>query len=102
MRKTGIGRVGTRVWVGAIVLFMAFTRAATTAPAVAADTTPPVLTITSPANGAVISGSTITVTGTASDDLSGLAALTCNGQTVAVQPDNTFSHGPLALLEGFN
>src|SRR6185295_7817509 len=82
---------------GLIVLILFFAVAA-----FAADTTPPVLTITSPANGAVVSSSTVTITGTASDAGSGLATLTCNGDPVTVQADNSFSQGPLALKDGFN
>ncbi len=43
------------------------------------DKTPPVLTVTSPANGATVTTSALTLNGTATDPLSGLAALTCNG-----------------------
>ena len=42
------------------------------------DTTPPALTITSPANGTTVSTSEITVAGTASDE-SGIASVTVNG-----------------------
>lgn len=66
------------------------------------DRTAPALTITSPANGAVVTSDNITVTGLAGDTLSGLASVTCNGQPVAVAPDNTFSNGPLPLLDGPN
>jgi hypothetical protein len=96
MQKTGIGRG----LVAGFVLFLAFAWIGTTA-LTAADTTPPVLTITSPPNGTLTSDSNITVTGTASDALSGLASVTCNNDTVAVQPDTTFSKN-VALLDGFN
>src|SRR5882762_4417780 len=60
------------------------------------DMTPPALTITSPSNGDVVSSDSVTVTGTVSDTLSGLAAVTCNGQPVAILLNNTFSQGALA------
>ena len=80
-------------------------RAGNTAVALATasvDTTPPVLTITSPANDAVVSTPTLTITGTLSDALSGVAGVTLAGQAITIQPDNTFSHGPLPLVEGVN
>ena len=43
------------------------------------DKTSPVLNVTSPANGAVVSDPTLTVTGTISDALSGVANITCDG-----------------------
>lgn len=42
------------------------------------DKTSPVLTVTSPANGAVVSDQTLTVNGTISDALSGVANVTCD------------------------
>jgi len=44
------------------------------------DKTPPVVTISSPVNGATVSGSSVTVTGTVTDSLSGVAAssVSCN------------------------
>ena len=48
-------------------------------PAVKIDKTPPVLTLTSPANGATVQASPVTVSGTVSDSLSGVTAVTCNG-----------------------
>ena len=80
-------------------------RAGNTATALATaslDTTPPALTITSPANDAVVSAATMTITGTLTDALSGVAGVTCAGQPITVQPDNTFSYGPLPLVEGLN
>src|SRR5207244_13500430 len=96
MQKSGMGR---RLLAG-VVLFVVFAWIGTTA-SMAADTTPPVLKITSPVNGTVTSDSKIAVTGTANDELSGLASLTCNGDAVAVQADTTFSKD-VALLDGFN
>jgi hypothetical protein len=43
------------------------------------DKTPPVITITSPANGATIVASVVTVTGTITETLSGVASVACNG-----------------------
>jgi hypothetical protein len=45
------------------------------------DKTKPALAITSPADGTVFSSAALTVTGTASDALSGLNFVTCNGAT---------------------
>jgi glucodextranase-like protein/carboxypeptidase family protein len=43
------------------------------------DKTSPALTIGSPADSSIVTGSRVHVTGTASDTLSGLASVTCNG-----------------------
>jgi RHS repeat-associated protein len=43
------------------------------------DLTPPLLSITSPANGANVTSPSVAVSGTVSDALSGVAGLTCNG-----------------------
>jgi len=43
------------------------------------DLTPPVLTITSPANGATLTSSSLNVSGSVTDALSGVAGVTCNG-----------------------
>jgi len=45
------------------------------------DKTAPALAITSPADGAILETSSVQVTGTASDALSGIASVTCNGIT---------------------
>ncbi len=50
------------------------------------DTEPPVITITSPADGTVLSEATVEVTGTAADD-SGVASVTVNGQAANVAGD---------------
>ena len=47
------------------------------------DKTPPVLNVTSPSNGAVVSDQTLTVTGTISDALSGVANITCDGMAAS-------------------
>lgn len=49
------------------------------------DKTPPTISITSPANGATFFSSSTTVTGTVSDTLSGVAAVSCNGSSAIVQ-----------------
>ncbi len=49
------------------------------------DNVPPLLSITSPANGATVSSSSVLVAGTVSDALSGVAAVTCNGAPATVQ-----------------
>jgi hypothetical protein len=48
------------------------------------DETPPVLSVSAPADDALVESNPLTVTGTASDALSGVAAVTCNGQTATV------------------
>lgn len=52
---------------------------------VGVDNDPPVISITSPANGVTVSASSVTVTGTVSDALSGVASVTCNGAPATVQ-----------------
>ncbi|MGO9255124.1 MAG: Ig-like domain-containing protein [Bryobacteraceae bacterium] len=54
------------------------------------DETPPVLVVTSPANGAVVNTGSLTVSGTATDALSGIASLTCQG-TAAVRSGSNFT-----------
>ena len=66
------------------------------------DQTAPALTIASPANGSTInlSTSTISVTGSSSDLLSGLASVTCNGTAGSIS-----GHGfvcSLSLVQGAN
>jgi hypothetical protein len=48
------------------------------------DETPPALVVTSPADGASLSESVVAVSGVASDSLSGLASVSCNGAVVLV------------------
>lgn len=67
---------------------------------VGVDNVPPVISITSPANGATVSTSSVSVTGTASDALSGVAAVTCNGAPATVQ-SGSFSCS-VALTAGAN
>jgi hypothetical protein len=64
------------------------------------DKTAPILNITSPANGVVVSTPAITVTGTVTDALSGVATFTCNGQTASVN-GSAFSCN-LPLVPGTN
>jgi len=73
---------------------------ATTSLTVNLDKTAPVLNITSPANGAVVSTPVITVTGTVTDALSGVATFTCNGQTASLT-GSAFSCN-LSLVPGTN
>ena len=49
------------------------------------DKTPPVLSITSPANGATVTSPGVSVTGNVSDALSGVSAVTCNGSAATIQ-----------------
>jgi Glucodextranase, domain B len=48
------------------------------------DKTPPVLSITSPISGATVNASAITVSGSVSDSVSGVAQVTCNGSPATV------------------
>ncbi len=64
------------------------------------DKTPPVLAVSSPADRTIFTSSSITITGTASDNLSGLSSVTCNGQT-ATMNGVTFSCS-LTLQVGTN
>src|SRR5262249_45531967 len=52
------------------------------------DETPPILAITSPENGATVSTSPLSVTGTVTDSLSGTSAVTCNGTAATVSGTN--------------
>lgn len=62
------------------------------------DVTPPVITITTPGDDAHTNQSSITVNGALNES----ATLSVNGETVAVNADQTFSHGPIPLTEGVN
>jgi RHS repeat-associated protein len=64
------------------------------------DKTPPSIAITSPANGATVTASSLSVTGTVSDALSGVATVTCNGSPATVQ-SGSFSCS-LTLTSGTN
>ncbi len=64
------------------------------------DFTDPVLTISGPAQGSVVSTPSITLSGTATDN-NGEVVVTVNGQPVTVGPGGSFSL-PLTLSEGEN
>ncbi|HEV8348496.1 MAG TPA: carboxypeptidase regulatory-like domain-containing protein [Vicinamibacterales bacterium] len=64
------------------------------------DTTAPTVHITSPADGVTVIGSSVDVSGTVADTLSGIATVTCNGAP-ATFSTNTFSCN-VALQEGDN
>jgi YD repeat-containing protein len=65
---------------------------------VSGDTDPPVITVTNPADGAIVNDPQLTVTG----QLDEAGAVTVNGQAVSVDPnDFTFSHA-VTLSEGQN
>lgn len=65
-----------------------------------ADTTPPVLTLTSPADNAQLAfGAAVTVAGTATDN-DALAAVTVKGAAVSLQPDGSFSQALTELGAG--
>jgi hypothetical protein len=49
------------------------------------DKTPPLISITSPANGATLTSSSASVIGTVSDALSGVSAVSCNGLQGVIQ-----------------
>jgi RHS repeat-associated protein len=67
---------------------------------VGVDNDPPTISITSPANGATVTSSSITVTGTVADALSGVASVTCNGAAATVQ-NGSFTC-PIILTPGLN
>jgi hypothetical protein len=52
------------------------------------DKTPPTLTVSSPANGMTFTSPGVTVTGTASDNLSGLSPVVCNGRAATMSGAN--------------
>jgi len=60
------------------------------------DTIPPEIILGTPHDGTVTNQARQTLVGR----LSEAANLSINGQAVSVEPDNTFSHGPLTLTEG--
>ena len=64
------------------------------------DKTPPNIAITKPADGAILQDSPFNVKGSASDDLSGIATVTCSGAPVSLA-NSTFSID-LPLVEGEN
>jgi RHS repeat-associated protein len=64
------------------------------------DKTAPALSITSPANNSTVTNSSLLVSGTVSDSLSGVSGVTCNGSAATVQ-SGTFSC-TVALTNGSN
>jgi len=64
---------------------------ANTSTTIKLDQTPPVLTVTTPADQAKFYGATATLTGTASDALSGLASVTCKGSPATMLTSTSFS-----------
>ena len=64
------------------------------------DTMPPTLLVAQPLENATVAGSSITVSGTATD-ASGILSVTVNGNAVAVAPEGAFSLS-VALAEGAN
>jgi hypothetical protein len=65
-----------------------------------ADTTPPTVKITAPADGSTVSTSTVTVTGSATDAV-GVVGVYLNGASVTLMPDGSFNV-PVTLVEGAN
>jgi len=61
---------------------------ATTSLSMKVDKTAPVLAISSPASGATLTVPQLTVTGTATDSLSGIASVTCNGLAATLTQSN--------------
>jgi hypothetical protein len=52
------------------------------------DKTRPALTVTSPADGTTFSSSSVTITGTISDNLSGVVSMDCNGAQASISAGN--------------
>jgi hypothetical protein len=73
---------------------------ATTSVTLNIDKTPPAIAISSPANGATLSASPVSVTGTIAETLSGIAGIGCNG-TPATLSASTFTCN-LPLVNGVN
>jgi hypothetical protein len=88
---------------GQVVSGTAFNKAGASATAsvtVKLDKTPPALSVTSPADGANLFSTPANVSGTASDALSGLAGVTCNGASATLNA-NAFNCG-VQLSPGSN
>ena len=62
------------------------------------DTTPPIITLTSPPNGSSTNQALHSFVGSLSES----ALLTLNGEEVRVESTLRFSHGPVSLQEGLN
>ncbi len=68
-----------------------------------ADTTKPTITITSPANGEILNSTSVTVTGTASDDVAvAKVELSTDGTTWVLATGTTSWSGTVTLAEGAN
>ena len=65
------------------------------------DTTPPTIPINSPENFTIVNEDTVTVSGTVTDDLSGVDTVTVNGNAVTVVNDGSFSTD-VSLTKGDN
>ena len=65
------------------------------------DTTPPTITITSPVDFETVNEDTVTVSGKVTDDKSGVASVTVNGNTVTINDDGSFSVS-VSLTKGDN
>ena len=65
------------------------------------DTTPPIITINSPEDGAETSDDFVSVSGTITDDLSGIDSATINGNSLTLNSDGSFST-TVSLTEGDN
>jgi hypothetical protein len=52
------------------------------------DLTPPIINITSPLNGATVTSNSLTLSGTATDALSGVGGVTCNGTQATLSGSN--------------
>jgi len=63
------------------------------------DQTPPVVTISSPANGSTTTSSSVTVQGTATDVTSGIASVSCNGSAGSISGQD-FSCTVSGLVQG--
>ena len=69
------------------------------------DTTPPMISISSPANNSTVQAQTITVSGTATDsgaNASGLAGVTVNGQNATLTANGNWTISNVALNPGAN
>ncbi len=73
---------------------------ATTSATVKLDKTLPLLAITAPAGGSIVTASPVSVTGTVSDALSGVAGVTCNGANATLSQGNVSCS--VALVSGAN
>jgi RHS repeat-associated protein len=73
---------------------------ASTSTMISLDKTPPVLSVSAPSNGDTVSTASLTVAGTASDSLSGIAGVACNGIAATLQAGSF--NCALTLTAGLN